>query len=327
MAGGLVALFDDVAVLARAAAASVDDIGAAAGRASVKAAGVVVDDTAVTPQYVHGLAAERELPIIRKIAMGSLRNKLLIILPAILLLSQFLPVPAHPDPHDRRRVPLLRGRGEDLAPAHRPPRRARRGRGGARTRRPSCPGPCAPTSSCRPRSWSSRSTRWPTEAFVSRAVILAIVAIGITVLVYGVVGLIVKMDDVGLYLSQRSGQARGRFGRGLVKGMPKLLSGLTVVGTAAMLWVGGHILLVGTDELGLHVLYDDGAPPRGGGARGHRCRWAVSWAGWSTPWAARCWASSSAALIVLVMSLTVHRRKKSAEGAAAAHWGPAQRGQ
>src|SRR3954453_13818085 len=86
------ALLDDVSVMARAAAASVDDIGAAAGRASVKAAGVVVDDTAVTPQYVHGLAAERELPIIRRIAVGSLRNKLLILLPAVLLLSQFLPV-------------------------------------------------------------------------------------------------------------------------------------------------------------------------------------------------------------------------------------------
>src|SRR3712207_799377 len=91
VAGGLVALFDDVALLARAAAASVDDIGAAAGRASVKAAGVVVDDTAVTPQYVHGLAPEREIPSIKRIALGSLRNKLVIILPAILLLSQFLP--------------------------------------------------------------------------------------------------------------------------------------------------------------------------------------------------------------------------------------------
>ena len=88
MAGGLVALLDDIAVLAKLAAASIDDVGAAAGRASVKAAGVVVDDTAVTPQYVRGLAAERELPIIRKIAMGSIRNKLLFILPAALLLSQ-----------------------------------------------------------------------------------------------------------------------------------------------------------------------------------------------------------------------------------------------
>ena len=91
MAGGLVALFDDVALLARAAAASVDDVGAAAAKAGVKAAGVVVDDTAVTPQYVRGLNADRELPIIRRIAVGSLRNKLLIILPAILLLSEFLP--------------------------------------------------------------------------------------------------------------------------------------------------------------------------------------------------------------------------------------------
>src|SRR3954467_2260781 len=91
MSGGLFGLLADIAAPARLAAASVDDIGAAAGRASVKAAGVVVDDTAVTPQYVHGVAAERELPIIRRIAMGSLRNKLLIILPAILLLSQFLP--------------------------------------------------------------------------------------------------------------------------------------------------------------------------------------------------------------------------------------------
>src|SRR6185312_4107774 len=92
VAGGLVALFDDVAALAKAAAASLDDVGAAAGRAGVKAAGVVVDDTAVTPQYVHGLAAERELPIIRRIALGSVRNKLLVLLPAVLLLSQFLPV-------------------------------------------------------------------------------------------------------------------------------------------------------------------------------------------------------------------------------------------
>src|SRR6476469_1908986 len=91
MAGGLVALLDDVAVLAKLAAASIDDVGAAAGRASVKAAGVVVDDTAVTPRYVHGFTADRELPIIRKIALGSLRNKILVILPVALLLSQFLP--------------------------------------------------------------------------------------------------------------------------------------------------------------------------------------------------------------------------------------------
>ena len=91
MSGGLFALLDDVATLARLAAASIDDISAAAGRATAKAAGVVVDDTAVTPQYVHGIAAERELPIIKRIAIGSMRNKLLFILPAALLLSQFAP--------------------------------------------------------------------------------------------------------------------------------------------------------------------------------------------------------------------------------------------
>ena len=91
MAGGLFALLDDVAAMAKLAAASVDDIGAAAGRASAKAAGVVVDDTAVTPQFLEGSAAERELPIIKQIAIGSLRNKLLFILPAALVLSEFAP--------------------------------------------------------------------------------------------------------------------------------------------------------------------------------------------------------------------------------------------
>ena len=91
MASGFFALLDDIAALAKLAAASIDDIGAAAGKATAKAAGVVVDDTAVTPQYVHGIAAHRELPIVKRIAKGSLRNKLLFILPAALLLSQFAP--------------------------------------------------------------------------------------------------------------------------------------------------------------------------------------------------------------------------------------------
>ena len=92
MAGGLIGLLDDVAALAKLAAASVDDVGVAAGRASTKAAGVVVDDAAVTPSYVHGLSANRELPIIRRIATGSLRNKLLFILPVALVLSEFVPM-------------------------------------------------------------------------------------------------------------------------------------------------------------------------------------------------------------------------------------------
>ena len=92
MPSGLIALLDDVATLTKLAAASVDDLGYAVGRASTRVAGVVIDDMAVTPRYVTGLAPERELPIIGKIAWGSLKNKMLILLPAALLLATFLPV-------------------------------------------------------------------------------------------------------------------------------------------------------------------------------------------------------------------------------------------
>jgi predicted DNA repair protein MutK len=308
VAGGLVALFDDVAVLARAAAASVDDIGAAAGRASVKAAGVVVDDTAVTPQYVHGLAAERELPIIRKIAMGSLRNKLLIILPAILLLSQFLPWLLTP-------ILMLGGTYLCYEGAEKIWHRLS-GHDDAH----------AATETALPdeKTIVSGAVRTDfilsaeimvislnevaSEAFVSRAIILAVVAIGITVLVYGVVGLIVKMDDVGLSLSQRSGKGVARFGHGLVKAMPRLLSALTVIGTVAMLWVGGHILLVGSDELGLHAVYGvvhhlEEAAHEATGALGGVVGWLVN------TLASALLGFVVGALVVAVMSLTVHRRK------------------
>src|SRR6187549_2827246 len=91
MASGLVALLDDVAAIAKLAAASIDDVGAAAGKASAKAAGVVVDDTAVTPGYAMGFTPDRELPIVAKIAVGSLKNKFLFLLPGALLLSAFAP--------------------------------------------------------------------------------------------------------------------------------------------------------------------------------------------------------------------------------------------
>ena len=90
MAGGLAALLDDIAAMSRLAAASVDDVAAGAAKASTKAAGVVVDDAAVTPQYLDGAEPARELPMVRRIAVGSLRNKAIII-PIALLLSQFAP--------------------------------------------------------------------------------------------------------------------------------------------------------------------------------------------------------------------------------------------
>ncbi len=310
MAGGLVALFDDVAVLARAAAASVDDIGAAAGRASVKAAGVVVDDTAVTPQYVHGLAAERELPIIRKIALGSLRNKLLIILPAILLLSQFLPFLLTP-------ILMIGGAYLCYEGAEKIWHRVT-GHDDAHAGPEEVPDEKTIVSGAVRTDFILSAeimvislNEVAREGFLARAAILVVVAIGITVLVYGVVGLIVKMDDVGLSLSQRPGKGIARFGRGLVKAMPRLLSALTVIGTVAMLWVGGHILLVGTDELGLHFLYEtvhhlEEAAHDATGALGGVVGWLVNTLG------SAILGLVVGAVIVVVMSLTVHRRKKSA---------------
>ncbi|CAN7286275.1 DUF808 domain-containing protein [Terrabacter sp. LjRoot27] len=254
MAGGLVALLDDIAALVKLAAASVDDVGAAAAKASVKATGVVVDDTAVTPRYVQGLAPERELPIIKRIALGSLRNKLLIILPVIMLLSQFVPWLL---------TPILMVGGAYLA--YEGAEKVWEIVSGHKEEEPE-PGEvdekAVVSGAIRTDFILSAEimvialNEVDTEPFVSRLIILVIVALLITALVYGVVGLIVKMDDVGLHLAQRESGASQRIGRGLVKGMPKLLSVLSTVGIAAMLWVGGHILLVGVDELGWHALYD-----------------------------------------------------------------------
>jgi len=258
MAGGLFALFDDVATLARLAAASVDDVGAAAGRASAKAAGVVVDDTAVTPQYVHGVAAERELPIIKKIAIGSLRNKLLFILPAALLLSQFLPWLLTP-------ILMIGGTYLCYEGAEKVWERiSGHGRGDGHTASEHGEDAEATMVAGAIRTDFILSAEImvialnevASESFLPRAIILVVVAIGITLLVYGVVGLIVKMDDVGLSLSQRASAFSQKVGHGLVRAMPVLLTVISTVGVAAMLWVGGHILLVGVDDLGWHAPYD-----------------------------------------------------------------------
>lgn len=88
---GLLALLDDVAAIAKVAAATIDDVAAQATKAGTKAAALVIDDAAVTPQYTHGFEAKRELPIVWRIAKGSVRNKMLILLPLGLLLSAFVP--------------------------------------------------------------------------------------------------------------------------------------------------------------------------------------------------------------------------------------------
>ena len=254
---GLFALLDDIVAMAKLAAASLDDVGAAAGRASAKAAGVVIDDTAVTPRYVHGFNPDRELPVVKKIAIGSMRNKLVFILPAALLLSQFMPWLLTPilmvggtylcyegaekvwerfsgHSHAAAEIPLVGGPDEKAMIS-----------GAIRT-----------DFILSAEIMVIALNEVAEEPLLSRTVTLIIVAIVMTLLVYGVVALIVKMDDVGLHLAtERTGWLAG-LGRGLVAAMPKVLATLSTVGIVAMLWVGGHILLVGMNDLGWHPPYE-----------------------------------------------------------------------
>lgn len=253
MAGGLAALLDDIAALAKLAAASTDDVAAASARASVKATGVVVDDAAVTPQYVQGIEPRRELPIIGRIASGSLRNKLLIILPLALLLSQFAPGLLTPllmlggtylcYEGAEKIWELVTGHTEQHAAAEQGPDAEKRIVSGAvRT-------DLILSAEIMVISLNEVAS----EPLLSRALILIVVGIVMTVLVYGAVGVLVKTDDVGLALARKdSGAARGT-GRALVRAMPVVLTAISYIGMIAMLWVGGHILVSGLDELGVHA--------------------------------------------------------------------------
>ena len=312
MAGGLVGLLDDVAALAKLAAASIDDVGAAAGRASMKAAGVVVDDTAVTPGYVRGLAANRELPIIRKIATGSLRNKLLFILPVAILLSQFAPVLVEI-------ILMIGGAYLCYEGAHKIVN-AVRGSDHAHDVPATTVGPEAEkatiTGAIRTDFILSAEIMVISlkevldEPFLNRALILIVVAVLITVVVYGVVAAIVKMDDVGLSLASRQSESAQRVGRTLVKAMPVLLRWLSTIGIAAMLWVGGHILLVGADELGWHAPYEFvdhlEALVHGAGAFSGVLEWIVNTA-----------ASAVVGLVVGLLVTAVMAKLPKREGAAA----------
>lgn len=253
MPSGLIALLDDVSMIAKLAAASADDVAGATGKAGVKAAGVVIDDTAVTPRYVTGLTPERELPIIWKIAKGSLKNKLLFLLPGAVALSAFAPFLITPILmiggaylafeatekilesvlHDHEhQVELLRADTaeelEDLQVG-----------GAIRT-----------DLILSAEIMAIALNELGELRIAEQAAALALVGIAITVAVYGVVGLIVKLDDIGLHLTERRNRGSQALGRGLVHVVPTLLSSLSKIGTAAMLWVGGGILLHGMEELG-----------------------------------------------------------------------------
>ena len=258
---GLLALLDDVAAIAKVAAASVDDVAAQAAKAGAKTAGVLIDDAAVTPKYVTGFSPDRELPIIWRIARGSIRNKMLILLPAALLLSAFAPWLITPllmlggaylcfegaekvfhwlRPHADAHVEADMSTGD---PAHLEEERVA--------------GAIKTDFILSAEIMTIALASIEVAGFWFEAATLAVVGIGITIAVYGSVALIVKADDIGLRMAERGRLGLTRLiGRGLVRGMPGFLRLLTVVGTAAMLWVGGSIIIHGLKDLGLPVVYD-----------------------------------------------------------------------
>jgi len=257
MPSGLIALLDDVATIAKLAAASLDDVAGAAGKASTKAAGVVIDDTAVTPRYAVGLAPERELPIIGKIAWGSIKNKVLFLLPLALLLTAFAPFLITPllmvggaylaFEATEKIVEKLRHEHEheeQLVDAMCDQRELEKlqVKGAIRTDF---------ILSAEIMAIALASLEHLT--LLTTALALLVVALAITAGVYGAVALIVKLDDIGLHMAQRRNRPTQRFGNALVHVVPKMLSALAAIGTAAMLWVGGGILLHGLEELHLLV--------------------------------------------------------------------------
>ena len=255
MAGGLLALLDDVAALTKVAAASLDDVAGQAVKAGSKAMGAVIDDAAVTPKYMRGFHPSRELPIVWRITKGSLRNKLLILLPAGLLLSAFAPWLIAPllmlggfylcfegaekvvhavAPHAVEHAAKAH---ETVDPAHLEEEKAK--------------GAIKTDFILSAEIMTIALAAIPDGAFWMEAATLALIAVGLTALVYGAVALIVKADDMGLAMAThgRLGLTRAA-GRGIVKGMPGFLKALMVVGTAAMLWVGGSIVVHSLEEMG-----------------------------------------------------------------------------
>jgi predicted DNA repair protein MutK len=260
---GLLALLDDVAALAKLAAAQLDDVAAHAAKAGAKAAGVVIDDSAVTPKYVHGLPAARELPIVWQIARGSLFNKLVILLPVALVLNAFAPWLVTPLLMIGGAYLCFEGAEKVLhlfAP-HTDPKKQPEALDAAHLERQRVAGAIKTDFILSAEIMAIALATVAAENIWKAGVALVIVAVAITALVYGSVGLLVKADDFGLKLSQIGRLEMTRaLGRAIVLGMPGVMNFISAVGTAAMLWVGGSIVLHGLAGLGFagpeHAIHD-----------------------------------------------------------------------
>jgi uncharacterized protein len=262
MASGFAALLDDIAAIAKLAAASLDDVTAAAGKAGSKAVGVVVDDAAVTPSYAMGFTPERELPIVWKIAKGSLKNKFYFLLPGALLLSAFAPWAVTP-------ILMLGGAylcfeaaekvieaiSKTAAHVDTTPQASELALSSAEMEAHKVSGAIRTDLILSGEIMAIALATVADRPIAIQAGALVVVSLLLTIGVYGVVGLIVKMDDIGVHLAERSYSIARVVGRGLVKSMPHLLQTLAVVGTAAMLWVGGGIIVHGLDHFGLHSIH------------------------------------------------------------------------
>lgn len=261
MATGLAALLDDVAAIAKLAAASLDDVTAAAGKAGSKAIGVVVDDAAVTPSYAMGFTPERELPIVWKIALGSLRNKFLFLLPGALLLSAFAPWAVTPilmiggaylcfEATEK----IIEAVGKTAGKIEKTPHASELALSSAELEAQKVSGAIRTDLILSGEIMAIALATVADRPFGIQAGALVVVGLALTIAVYGVVGLIVKMDDIGVHLARKTSAAASILGRGLVKAMPQLLKILSFVGTAAMLWVGGGIIVHGLEHFGLDTV-------------------------------------------------------------------------
>ncbi len=258
MSTGLIALLDDIAAIAKLAAASLDDVSVKAAKVGGKAAGIVIDDAAVTPRYVVGFAAERELPIIRRIAAGSLFNKIILLLPAALILSVVAPWAITP-------LLMLGGAYLCLEGFHKVVDYVKPAAAKAKKSEKTLAAGADAAAEEKARIASAIRTDFILSAEIMaialstvadeplwiKAVLLAIVGVGMTVAVYGAVALIVKADDWGAALARSAKSALRQLGRAVVLGMPKFLAALSFIGMVAMLWVGGGIIIHGLYEFGL----------------------------------------------------------------------------